>query len=98
MTTTDTTPHQPSRETVGGGTGGFAMLALLFVVFLVGLASFFAAITDPEMIFGVVAAAVAFAFIAPGFYKVSPNEAAAITLFGAYRGSDRTPGLRWTWP
>jgi hypothetical protein len=95
---TDTTPHQPSRERPGGGTSGFAMLALLFVVILVGLASLFAAIADPEMVIGVVAAAVAFVFIAPGFYKVAPNEAAAITLFGAYRGSDRTPGLRWTWP
>jgi regulator of protease activity HflC (stomatin/prohibitin superfamily) len=37
-------------------------------------------------------------FIMPGFYKLQPNEAAAITLFGAYRGSDRSHGLRWTWP
>ena len=34
----------------------------------------------------------------PGFYKLQPNEAAAITLFGAYRGTDRNHGLRWTWP
>jgi regulator of protease activity HflC (stomatin/prohibitin superfamily) len=33
-----------------------------------------------------------------GFYMVQPNQAVAITLFGAYRGSDRKEGLRWVWP
>jgi regulator of protease activity HflC (stomatin/prohibitin superfamily) len=33
-----------------------------------------------------------------GFYMVQPNQAVAITLFGAYRGSDRVEGLRWIWP
>jgi hypothetical protein len=98
MTTTDTTPHLPSREFPGGGISGFAMLALLFVVAIIGILSFVAAIDDPAMLLAAIAMALAFVFIAPGFYKIAPNEAAAITLFGAYRGSDRTPGLRWTWP
>jgi regulator of protease activity HflC (stomatin/prohibitin superfamily) len=33
-----------------------------------------------------------------GFYSLQPNEAAAITLFGNYKGTDRTPGLRWIVP
>lgn len=33
-----------------------------------------------------------------GFYSLQPNEAAAITLFGNYKGTDRTPGLRWVIP
>jgi regulator of protease activity HflC (stomatin/prohibitin superfamily) len=33
-----------------------------------------------------------------GFYMIQPNQAAAVMLFGAYRGSDRTEGLRWVWP
>jgi regulator of protease activity HflC (stomatin/prohibitin superfamily) len=33
-----------------------------------------------------------------GFYMVQPNQAVAVTLFGAYRGSDRIEGLRWVWP
>jgi regulator of protease activity HflC (stomatin/prohibitin superfamily) len=33
-----------------------------------------------------------------GFYALQPNEAAAITLFGNYKGTDRTPGLRWVLP
>lgn len=40
-----------------------------------------------------------FAFpLALGFYMIQPNQGAAITLFGAYKGTDRTEGLRWTWP
>jgi regulator of protease activity HflC (stomatin/prohibitin superfamily) len=36
--------------------------------------------------------------VACGFYLLQPNQAAAILLFGAYRGTDRTTGLRWRWP
>lgn len=30
-----------------------------------------------------------------GFYSLQPNQGVAITLFGAYRGTDRHTGLRW---
>jgi regulator of protease activity HflC (stomatin/prohibitin superfamily) len=33
-----------------------------------------------------------------GFYAIQPNEAMAILLFGDYRGTDRTTGLRWVLP
>lgn len=46
----------------------------------------------------VIAATLVFILIMPGFYMLQPNQAAAITLFGEYRGSDRSTGLRWTWP
>ncbi len=36
--------------------------------------------------------------ISSGFYMIQPNQAAAITLFGSYRGTDRNHGLRWVWP
>ena len=36
--------------------------------------------------------------IASGFYMIQPNQAAAITMFGSYRGTDRSHGLRWVWP
>ena len=38
------------------------------------------------------------ALIAGGFYMLQPNQAAAITLFGSYAGTDRTSGLRWVLP
>ncbi len=33
-----------------------------------------------------------------GFYLINPNEAAAIQLFGTYKGTDRATGLRWVLP
>ncbi len=29
---------------------------------------------------------------------LQPNEAGVLTLFGDYLGTERKPGLRWTWP
>ncbi|MEP6982148.1 MAG: SPFH domain-containing protein [Sphingomicrobium sp.] len=46
----------------------------------------------------VIAATLVFILVIPGFYMLQPNQAAAITLFGSYSGTDRTTGLRWTWP
>ncbi len=37
-------------------------------------------------------------FVTSGFYFLQPNQAAAILLFGDYKGSDRTTGLRWVLP
>ena len=39
-----------------------------------------------------------FLFALCGFYLLQPNQAAAILLFGAYKGTDRTNGLRWRLP
>lgn len=36
--------------------------------------------------------------IATGFFMIQPNQAAVLTLFGAYRGTERREGLRWVWP
>ncbi len=33
-----------------------------------------------------------------GFYSLQPNQAGVLTLFGDYRGTDTTPGLRWVNP
>jgi regulator of protease activity HflC (stomatin/prohibitin superfamily) len=29
---------------------------------------------------------------------IQPNQGVALTLFGAYKGTDRNEGLRWVWP
>ncbi|HEX4943064.1 MAG TPA: SPFH domain-containing protein [Usitatibacteraceae bacterium] len=46
----------------------------------------------------IVPLALAIAFVAGGFFMLQPNEAGVLTLFGDYAGTERTPGLRWTWP
>src|SRR5678816_4779865 len=45
-----------------------------------------------------VAVAIAAVLVLLGLYTLQPNEAAIIQLFGAYRGTTRTPGLRATNP
>jgi regulator of protease activity HflC (stomatin/prohibitin superfamily) len=42
--------------------------------------------------------ALAIVFIGAGFFMLQPNEAGVLTLFGDYLGTERKPGLRWTWP
>ncbi len=42
--------------------------------------------------------AFAFAFVLLGFFMLQPNQAAVLTLFGSYLGTERSPGLRWTLP
>jgi regulator of protease activity HflC (stomatin/prohibitin superfamily) len=41
---------------------------------------------------------VAGVFIFVGLYMLQPNEAAILTLFGKYAGTDRSEGLRWANP
>ena len=38
------------------------------------------------------------ALVLAGLYMLQPNESAILTLFGRYRGSDRSEGLRWANP
>jgi regulator of protease activity HflC (stomatin/prohibitin superfamily) len=73
---------------------GIAML-LLALGLLVLEVLFIAVLRNPVFI---VANALAIIFTCVGFFMLQPNEAAVITLFGDYLGTERKPGLRWTWP
>ncbi len=94
-----------SQERSAWSTSGY----LIFGVFLALLAltiwriiAFAGSQPEDSQIFGFVVStglsAVALVVLASGFYMIQPNQAAAITLFGSYRGSDRSTGLRWVWP
>nr|WP_235902704.1 SPFH domain-containing protein [Sandarakinorhabdus oryzae] len=92
--------RQPSREAGGVGSNGIAMLFLLLLdlaAIIFGVLALMAG-GGPLMVLALAGLLFAFLFILVGFYSLQPNEAAAITLFGAYRGTDRVNGLRWTWP
>ena len=41
---------------------------------------------------------VLFVLVLCGFFMIQPNISAVITLFGEYKGTERTQGLRWIWP
>jgi hypothetical protein len=91
--------RQPSREAAGVGSNGIAMLFLHLLILAAIIYGVLALLAGGGGFAPVLAGLVfAFLFITVGFYSLQPNEAAAITLFGAYRGTDRVTGLRWTWP
>jgi regulator of protease activity HflC (stomatin/prohibitin superfamily) len=73
---------------------GITMLLALVVLVLAELFAL-GALRSP-----IFAAPIAFAilFIGVGFFMFQPNQAVVLTLFGDYLGTERRPGLRWTWP
>lgn len=73
---------------------GIAMLLALLA--LIGLLVF--AIVGARAPAIAVPLGLAIAFVAGGFFMLQPNEAGVLTLFGDYSGTERSPGLRWTWP
>lgn len=88
-----------NRESAAWSTSGYLMLvvfvALLFLL-VVRVATFSG---EPNWLdSGFFLVPVLLVIIAKGFYMIQPNQAAAITLFGSYRGTDRNHGLRWVWP
>src|SRR5204862_5007795 len=40
----------------------------------------------------------AFVLLLPGFFTLTPNQAAVLILFGAYQGTERHSGFHWTNP
>jgi len=89
-----------SRERPAATFSGYVMLLFLILAFAAGIwgVTLFESNDLALAIFTVVAANLAMIFILVGFYLLQPNQAAALLLFGDYRGTDRTPGLRWRWP
>jgi regulator of protease activity HflC (stomatin/prohibitin superfamily) len=98
--TSDLNALRLSRERPAGAYNGYAML-------LVQLAALIAVAAGALLIAGEREAAglplfilglLATILVMPGFYLLQPNQAAALLLFGDYKGSDRKAGLRWRWP
>jgi regulator of protease activity HflC (stomatin/prohibitin superfamily) len=67
---------------------GFIFLALVAIPFAIYLRS-------PLMI---VAAVLVLVFLVKGIYMLQPNQSALLMLFGDYRGTDYSTGLRWANP
>ncbi|KTE76517.1 SPFH domain-containing protein [Sphingopyxis terrae subsp. ummariensis] len=92
-----------SRETRAATQSGYLMLLVWLVLFGIAI---WAAVTNIQgetvgwnWKWGVaVASGIVGTLILCGFYLINPNEAAAIQLFGSYKGTDRESGLRWVLP
>ncbi|MDT0509344.1 SPFH domain-containing protein [Novosphingobium sp. MMS21-SN21R] len=97
--------HTASRETTAWTISGYFMLVILIalVVLMAARVLGFAASNPaeddvPAFLASIFLGPVGIVLIAKGFYMIQPNQAAAITMFGSYRGTDRSHGLRWVWP
>ncbi len=95
-----------SVERRGSSYSGYPILLLILALLVLGIwnltgnlppeepsrlaiATFIALLAGPLL---------ALAFLAAGFFMIQPNQAVVVTLFGEYRGTERSEGLRWIWP
>jgi regulator of protease activity HflC (stomatin/prohibitin superfamily) len=92
-----TSSHEYRATTMSGYVAFIAIISTMIVsvfVIIYALASEANSALLPIWILVFLAAGLC----AKGFYMLQPNQAAAITLFGSYKGTDRNEGLRWVWP
>jgi len=90
-----------SRERTAATASGYFMLLLLLLAIVIQIFGIVSLANDRNGVLeigAVVVGPIAIIFIACGFYMLQPNQAAAITLFGDYKGTDRSTGLRWVIP
>ncbi len=102
MTTATTAGNlNASHERPASTFNGYLALATSLTLLALGIATIIRLANDVGSL-GQVPVAITAMFGAAiglcGFYMLQPNQAAVITLFGSYCGTDRAEGLRWTWP
>jgi regulator of protease activity HflC (stomatin/prohibitin superfamily) len=97
----DSVSLNASQEVKALSFNGYLMLLVTLVLLVWSIMGFSAAVGMIDAGWHVMGAAIAlfFAFfVSVGFYMIQPNQGVALTLFGAYKGTDRNEGLRWIWP
>lgn len=102
MALDDTPALNRSRETPAATQSGYVMLLVSLALVVLAVMLFIAGVAPDEAnglaVIGAITSLTAGVLALSGFYMVNPNEAAAIQLFGAYKGTDRNEGLRWVLP
>jgi regulator of protease activity HflC (stomatin/prohibitin superfamily) len=78
-------------------------LVMLFVWLALAAAAIAGLVTgvraaEPARIVGCLVGLVVVLVALAGLFMVEPNQGRVLTLFGAYRGTERRPGLRWANP
>lgn len=92
------TSHKTSKELPAKTANGILMLLLGLALTIAGP---LLVAQNPDAALNVatgIAIATVGLFLMCGLYSLQPNEGVAILLFGDYRGTDRTTGLRWVLP
>ena len=94
-----TDPATPLRERALNSANGYAAALLGTILIAATVLSFFAWpwLGLPALVARVLLIIAGVACLA-GLYMLQPREAAILTLFGEYRGTDRSEGLRWANP
>lgn len=91
-----------NTERPGAGYSGYVILLLIFagLLYMGWALSGLIGSADPALfdVIGLIIMGVLVTFLSSGFYMIQPNQGVALTLFGAYKGTDRAAGLRWVWP
>lgn len=91
-----------SRETPGSSFSGYLMLLVILaltVVLVVRVMNVPDSGMSLLMYIGTLGILGMVLFLSTmGFFMIQPNQAAVLTLFGEYRGTERREGLRWVWP
>lgn len=87
---------QALSESPGRSRSGVPWLVADVVLFAAMVAMFIVGGVNESVVLLVSAGVLALVFftISISFFMVQPNQSAVLTLFGDYRGSDSTPGLR----
>lgn len=103
MSSFDTPALNRSREVPATTQSGYVMLLVSLALVAVAVWLFINGVVIPDtpdglMAIGAIITGIIGLMILTGFYMINPNEAAAIQLFGAYKGTDRNEGLRWVLP
>lgn len=102
MAVSDTNALNRSHEVPAATQSGYVMLLVSLVLMVGAVLLFLGAVAteepEPMRLIGAIITGFTGLFMLSGFYMINPNEAAAIQLFGAYKGTDRNEGLRWLLP
>jgi regulator of protease activity HflC (stomatin/prohibitin superfamily) len=86
-----------SKERVASSGNGYAYIAAGLAAIIATLA--LASLAPSLLTFGLLVLGVASSLgCMSGLYMLQPNQAALLTLFGSYHGTDRGEGLRWANP
>jgi regulator of protease activity HflC (stomatin/prohibitin superfamily) len=87
------------REVSRSSASGYLILAIAFLLIAFGIAGLIwgGAMPGYSILLKILAITVG-SLLFSGFYMLQPNEAALLSLFGDYKGTDRSQGLRWVNP
>jgi regulator of protease activity HflC (stomatin/prohibitin superfamily) len=96
----DSVSLNASQEVRASSFNGYLMLLITLALLawsVMGFVAFGNTESGTQLVGGITGLFLAL-FVSIGFYMIQPNQGVALTLFGAYKGTDRNEGLRWVWP